>query len=273
MPIVRRELTKTVWETPETMIRDFVEHYELVLEGTPNQIIYGYSFPFSSPDSLFIYRVDESLWLYRNGDYLKVYPYRVGTIVPFYGSPGVKSQSNVAYSGNTGARPWALCDGGTYNGIATPNLQGRGFIGADSSDSGATSEANGFMHESISSVSITSLAGADLVQLKEEHLPAHDHFYCSPADITAGGQAVSYYSVQVCQGSGKSRSCYNEQRQHPQSNTAQEKNTVPRYTTSMVGWTGNITSFSESATSSPRQFVHNNLPPYIVLNWKMYVGY
>jgi hypothetical protein len=271
MPIVRRELTKTVWETPETMIRDFVEHYELVLEGTPNQIIYGYSFPFSSPDSLFIYRVDESLWLYRNGDYLKVYPYRVGTIVPFYGSPGVKSQSNVAYSGNTGARPWALCDGGTYNGIATPNLRGRGFIGVDSSDSGATSEANGFMHESISSVG--NPAGADLVQLKEEHLPAHDHSYCSPADITAGGQAVSYYNVQICQGSGKSRSCYNEQRPHPQSNTAQEKNTVTRYTTSMVGWTGNITSFSESATSSPRQFVHNNLPPYIVLNWKMYVGY
>jgi len=271
MPIVRRELTKTVWETPETMIRDFVEHYELVLEGTPNQIIYGYSFPFSSPDSLFIYRVDESLWLYRNGDYLKVYPYRVGTIVPFYGSPGVKSQSNVAYSGNTGARPWALCDGGTYNGITTPNLQGRGFIGVDSSDSGATSEANGFMHESISSVG--NPAGADLVQLKEEHLPAHDHFYCSPADITAGGQAISYYNVQVCAGSGKSRSCWSEQRQHPQSNTAQEKNTVTRYTTSMVGWTGNITSFSESVTSSPRQFVHNNLPPYIVLNWKMYVGY
>ena len=271
MPIVRRELTKTVWETPEAMIRDFVANYELILEGTPNQIIYGYSFPFSSPDSLFIYRVDESLWLYRNGDYLKVYPYRVGTIVPFYGSPGVKSQSNVAFSGNTEARPWALCDGGTYNGVATPNLQGRGFIGVDSGDSGATSEANGFMHEAISSVS--GPAGADLVQLKEEHLPVHDHFYCSPEGITSGGTSISQYQVTIRYGCGKKTCSYQETRQHPQSNTAQEKNTVTRLTTSMVGWTGAITSFSDSVSSSARQIVHNNLPPYIVLNWKMYVGY
>jgi hypothetical protein len=84
---------------------------------------------------------------------------------------------------------------------------------------------------------------------------------------------ISYYSVQVCQGGGKSRSCWNEQRQHPQSNTALQKTTTTRFTTSMVGWTGAITSFSDSASSSARRIVHNNLPPYIVLNWKMYVGY
>lgn len=265
MPIVRRELTKQLWETPETMIRDFIENYELILEGTPYQIVYGYSFPFASPDSLFVYRVDESMWLYRNGEYLKVFPYRVGTIVPFFGTPGTRQNANVAYFGNTSARPWALCDGGTYNGITTPNMQGRGFIGIDPSDSGATSEANGFMHEAISSF---GPAGADLCQLKEQHLPAHTHNYSNPENITAGGQDISYYSVRVCSGSGKNRSCYDEQRQHPQSNTAQEKNTVSRFTTSVVGWTGNVFTYGGT-----RQYVHLNLPSYIVLNWKMYVGY
>lgn len=267
MPIVRRELQKTLWETPENMIRDFVDHYELILEGTPYQIVYGYQFPFSSPDSLFIYRVDESLWLYKNGEYLKVFPYRVGTIVPFFGTPGTRANANVAYYGNPAARPWALCDGGSYNGVQTPNMQGRGFIASDGGDSGATSESNGFMHESISSVG--NLAGADLCQLKEEHLPAHYHKYSSPESISAGGQDVLYYSVQVCVPAGKGQSCHNEQRQHPQSNNAQEKNSVTRITSSMPGWTGQIGSWG----SPTRAIVHNNLPPYIILNWKMYVGY
>lgn len=268
MPIVRRDLQKQKWETPETMIRDFIDHYELVLEGTPNQILYGYSFPFQSPDSLFVYRIDESLWLYKDANYLKVFPYKIGTIVPFFGNPGTRNQINVANSANPNARPWALCDGGIYNGTQTPNMLGRSFIGFLSTDTSVPEDSAAYLHGDINSTK--KYAGADLCVLKNVHLPTHYHDYASPADITAGGQATLYYKVCDSYSCGKGctqQVCRDEP--HPNSNSAQEKNTTTRYTSSIDGWDGTVTTYGGIS----RQVVHNNLPPYIVLNWKMYVGY
>ena len=271
MPIVRRELANLVWETPQKMITDFIDNYELILEGQPNQIIYGRSFPSSSPDSLFVYTANETVWLYRNGAYLQFYPHQIGTIVPFFGNPGAGSQANVASSANPSIKPWALCDGNTYNGRATPDLRGRGFIGVDPSDSGAENEGAGFMHGSISTLNV--YAGADLVKLKEEHLPVHGHYYSSPEDIAKGGQTEMTYTTRQCQSTKKSQNCWDVINLHPQSKLAQTKITSTRYTSSINSWDGKVVSFAATGSDSPRQVVHNNLPPYIVLNWKMYVGY
>jgi len=273
MPIVRRDIQKQKWETPETMIREFIDGYELILEGTPNQIIYGFSFPFQSPDSLFVYRGravggDETLWLYKNANYLKVYPYRIGTIVPFFGNAGGRNQTNVAYATQPNARPWALCDGGIYNGVQTPNMLGRGFVGFLSTDSAAPEASAAYLHGDISAPK--KYAGADLCQLKTVHLPIHYHDYANPTDISAGGQATLYWKKRHERSCGKGcTDVWYEDIPHPNNNSAQEKNTVVRYTSSVDGWDGTVTTYGGVI----RQVVHNNLPPYIVLNWKMYVGY
>lgn len=268
MPIVRRDLQKQKWETPETMIRDFIDHYELVLEGTPYQIIYGYSFPFQSPDSLFVYRIDESLWLYKDANYLKVFPYKIGTIVPFFGNPGTRNQSNVANSANPNARPWALCDGAIYNGVQTPNMAGRTFIAFDSTDTSAPEESAAYLHSDINSVK--KYAGSDLCQLRTVHLPVHVHDYASPESISMGGQATLYYKQCRTYSVGKGRTqtdCWDEP--HPNNNSAQVRTFSLKFTSSVDGWDGTVTTYGGVA----RQVVHNNLSPYIVLNWKMYVGY
>jgi len=281
MPIVRQPISFPKWQTPETMIKEFIDKYELLLEGEPNQIIYGWLFPYTSPDSVFVYRVDESFWLYQQGDYQKVFPYKIGTIVPFFGTPGVRGQSNVAFFANPEARPWALCDGQRYNNVQTPDLRGRGFIGFDTSDSGADDctfqQQKGCMKGSITQTG--NYAGADFLGLKEIHLPPHVHFYRSPEDIVVGGQNVLQYwdccCQRVCSGgiTPKCRwqGCW---RDYAQSNTAPNKITTSRLSASLTndGWqprtylNGQILT---TAVSGP----HPNLPPYMVLNWKMFIGY
>lgn len=282
MPIVRQPINFTRWETPETMIKEFIDKYELLLEGEPNQIIYGFLFPYSSPDSLFVYRVNRTMWLYQQGDYQAFSPYKIGTIVPFFGTPkSFQQDGTIAYPGDTEARPWAICDGERYNNILTPDLRGRGFIGFDGSDSGADDcslqPQKGCMKGSITQAG--NYAGADFLGLKEIHLPPHVHFYKNPENIAVGGQNILQYwdccCQRVCSG-GLTPKCRWQGcwRDYGQTNTAPTRITTNRLSASLSndGWepktylNGRVLTTSVSGP-------HPNLPPYMVLNWKMFIGY
>jgi hypothetical protein len=282
MPIVRREITKQKWETPENMIKEFIDNYEFLIEGEANQIIYGDLFPSSSPQSIFVFKVTGIPSLDQGGEWQELMTYKIGTIVPFSGSfSGTRGVPNVAYSGDPQRRPWAICDGNRYNGVQTPDLRGRGFIGVQSSDSGADDcslqEAKGCMKGNISQAG--NYAGADNLGLKEIHMPPHVHFYRSPTDITLGGTTVLQYQDNCCYtrrtgGISPRTECVACMRDHAHTNKATTRITTNRISASLSrdGWqpitylsSGNLTS----AVSGP----HPNLPPYMVLNWKMFVGY
>ena len=49
--------------------------------------------------------------------------YKVGDIIMFFGD--VAGQADIAYTADPARRPWAYCDGGTYNGILVPDLNNR----------------------------------------------------------------------------------------------------------------------------------------------------
>lgn len=276
MPIVRRSISLTKWEKPETMIREFIDKYELILEGQPNQIIYGSLFPYSSPDSIFIYRSNFTLWFYQEGDYKKDYSCKVGTIVPFTGDP---TSRGVATSVNPNFRPWAICDGNRYNNIQTPDMRGRGFIGIDSSDSGSDNcslqENLGCTKGNIAAAG--NYAGADFLGLKEIHLPPHVHFYRSPEKIAVGGQNTldkwepCYYCIPKKKGGCE---CRGEFIPYPNTNTAINRQFLTRITSSLsaYGWTGE-TFLNSRKLTTPTSGPHPNLSPYLVLNWKMFVGY
>jgi len=84
----------------------------------------------------------------------------------------------IMWSGATAPTGWALCDGGTYNGIRTPDLRGRFVISSgNSSRDGA----------------IGSVGGNASINLSQSQMPSHNHGFTDAyfAENQGWGQAYA----------------------------------------------------------------------------------
>lgn len=88
----------------------------------------------------------------------------------FIGRGVVPKGGIIFWSGTSIPDGWAFCDGGTYNGMATPDLRSRFIVGANKY-SNNTAIAN----SSAGSYKITDTGGANSVSITVGQLPAHSH--------------------------------------------------------------------------------------------------
>lgn len=93
-----------------------------------------------------------------------------GTITAdkFEGDGTMPLRGIIMWSGTTAPDGWALCDGGTYHGQVTPNLQGRFIVGIGSTGDQGTTEYN---------LGLNNDVGKETVKLKTSEIPAHTHKY------------------------------------------------------------------------------------------------
>jgi len=80
----------------------------------------------------------------------------------------------VAWYGQSSSIPagWALCDGGTYNGLTTPDLTGKSLIGCngDGNSGGSIQPGN------------TIPTTAPTIVIQPDNLPDHTHWYNQPTN-------------------------------------------------------------------------------------------
>ncbi len=84
----------------------------------------------------------------------------VGGIIFWAGEPGDVPEN------------WALCDGTTVNGIATPDLQGRFVVGFNASASTTPTDAT---NKEINTGRIGNTGGQDVVTITSDEMPSHNH--------------------------------------------------------------------------------------------------
>lgn len=143
------------------------------------------------------------------------------------------------FSGNVASLPegWNFCDGGTYNGIVTPDLRSRFIVGYDNRDS---------------DYSLIGLTGGEKeVELTVDEMPSHDHSgttstngahtHLSPAENSNSGSDV-HFRIEA----------YNRAKQ--------------------AGESAGNHSHSLNINNTGGGNAHENRPPYYTLAYIIYTG-
>lgn len=169
------------------------------------------------------------------------------------GSPFVPVGIIVMWSGSPTSLPsgWVLCNGQTQNNIQTPDLRGRFILGLDPGGEKAFSPPNGG--------TMGAVGGEKDVFLNAAQIPPHSHLYkdtmfSEELDLTIssnqGAQWAGWLDNKDILHSGRGRN-----------SSTDTKGTI-------------VYSYSKNRNTSNSGIgaSHNNLPPYYVIAYIMYVG-
>lgn len=169
---------------------------------------------------------------------------------------------------------WALCDGSTSNGFATPDLRDRFAVGAGDLSDGSEYDPGDTGGQSISSDSMLSGSGGSSLStsvtiadhtLVKANIPDHDHYLFDagngsntthPGTGFAGGIAQSHPS--------------SDDRRYTLSEAAGSIDQGK--TGSVIGIGGTVTDVEHSASVDIPAHTHECLPAYYALAFIAYVG-
>jgi microcystin-dependent protein/cytoskeletal protein CcmA (bactofilin family) len=148
---------------------------------------------------------------------------------------------------------WALCDGGTYNGVLTPDLRGRFVLGAGQG-AGLTNRVPG------------ATGGEETHTLTTAEMPGHTH---TGTTASAGDHAHTYNDAYFAENTGGSGTLYGTSAGTDNDNdyiwrTSNGSTDIP---TSTAG--AHTHTFTTNSTGSGG--AHNTMPPFYVLAYIMKV--
>ena len=231
----------------------------------------------------------------------KYYPYSIGDIDLSVATFTSSDETETARSGFLNNRPFAICDGGTYGGVTTPNLTGRvlfgGYANNPSVTSAATAQIMQTLKDAAPSASATDLSTISN-QLAVAALKPLRQYYENGNPTTSAGAPIldpqtsvsnfmvhgSYQTVSAIAGARKvflkRDQVPDHQHKYGWETWSTRANCVfggggSAALSTRVTATTTTTNTYATGTSTAKTLgrAHDNLPPVIAGTYRMYIGY